>query len=58
MQAMKTQMRLFRIMMDKLYEVGWVGDICCFFLLKTPSSCSYTRCSQYTIDGEGTLLSH
>ena len=44
MQAMKTQMHLFKDMMDKLYEVGRVGDICCLFPLKTPSTCCYTRC--------------
>ena len=38
--------------MDKLYEVGGVGDICCCFFLKTFSTCSYTRCSQYTIGGD------
>ena len=38
MQAMKTRMRLFKVMMIKLDEVGGMGDICSYFLLKTPST--------------------
>ena len=44
--------RAYTVMMDKLYEVGGVGDIC--FFLKTPSTCtcSYTRCLQSTLGGD------